>query len=36
VFTGAVTAFAAAVVADRIAPSCDAALVRLGILLFGA
>ncbi len=36
VFTGAVTAFAAAVIADRLAPGCDAALVRLGNLLFGA
>jgi membrane-associated phospholipid phosphatase len=36
VFTGAVTAFAAAVFADRLAPGCDAALVRLGNLLFGA
>ncbi|HEX4590532.1 MAG TPA: phosphatase PAP2-related protein [Gemmataceae bacterium] len=35
VFTGAVTAFAAAVVADRLAPGCDAALVKLGTLLFG-
>jgi hypothetical protein len=36
VFTGAVTAFAAAVVAERLAPGCDAVLVRLGNLLFGA
>jgi membrane-associated phospholipid phosphatase len=35
VFTGAVTAFAAAVVADRLAPDCDAALVRLGAAIFG-
>jgi hypothetical protein len=35
VFTGAVTAFAAAVVADWCAPACDAALVRLGALAFG-
>ncbi|HEY1380515.1 MAG TPA: phosphatase PAP2-related protein [Gemmataceae bacterium] len=35
VFTGAVTAFAAAVVAEWLAPGCDAALVRLGALLFG-
>jgi hypothetical protein len=36
VFTGAVTAFAAAVVADRLAPGCDAALVALWNALFGA
>jgi hypothetical protein len=36
VFTGAVTAFAAAVVADRLAPACDAALVRLGQSIFGS
>jgi membrane-associated phospholipid phosphatase len=36
VFTGAVTAFAATVVADRLAPSCDAALVALWNSLFGA
>jgi len=35
VFTGAVTAFAAAVAANWIAPGCDAALVRLGHALFG-
>jgi hypothetical protein len=35
VFAGAVTAFAAAVVADWLAPGCDAALVRLGMMLFG-
>jgi hypothetical protein len=35
VFTGAVTAFAAAVAADYLAPSCDAGLVKLGNLLFG-
>jgi PAP2 superfamily C-terminal len=35
VFTGAVTAFAASVVAARLAPGCDAALVRLGNALFG-
>ncbi len=35
VFTGAVTAFAAAVAADRLAPGCDAALVRLVTLIFG-
>jgi membrane-associated phospholipid phosphatase len=36
VFTGAVTAFAAAVVAERLAPACDEALVRLGILVYGS
>ena len=36
VFTGAVTAFAAAVVAERLAPGCDAALIHLGQTLFGA
>jgi hypothetical protein len=35
VFTGAVTAFAAAVVADWVAPACDAALVQLGVMMFG-
>src|SRR3954451_18296175 len=30
VFTGAVAAFAAAVAADRLAPGCDAILIRLG------
>lgn len=35
VFAGAVTAFAAAVVAAWLAPGCDAALVRLGAILFG-
>src|ERR671922_66231 len=35
VFAGAVTAFAAAVVAAWSAPACDAALVRLGTVLFG-
>lgn len=35
VFTGAVTAFAIAVLADRLAPGCDAALVSLGNLLIG-
>jgi hypothetical protein len=35
VFTGAGTAFAAAVVADRLAPGCDAALVRLGAFVYG-
>lgn len=33
VFTGAVTAFACAVFADRLAPMCDAAIVSLGNLL---
>lgn len=36
VFTGAVTAFAAAVVAERLAPGCDDALIHLGHFLFGA
>jgi membrane-associated phospholipid phosphatase len=36
VFTGAVTAFAAAVVAQWVAPGCDAALVSLGHFIFGA
>ena len=36
VFTGAVTAFAAAVIADWCAPACDAALVQLGAWIFGA
>jgi hypothetical protein len=36
VFTGAVTAFAASVVAGWLAPGCDAALVRLGNAIFGA
>jgi hypothetical protein len=36
VFAGAVTAFAAAVIADWYAPACDAALVQLGAALFGA
>jgi hypothetical protein len=35
VFTGAVTAFAAAVIAEWCAPACDAALVNLGTILFG-
>ena len=35
VFTGAVTAFAAAVVADRLAPGCDAALIAIWNTLFG-
>src|SRR5207245_5411698 len=35
VFAGAVTAFAAAVVAEWCAPACDAALVRLGAAIFG-
>jgi hypothetical protein len=35
VFAGAVTAFAAAVVADWLAPACDGALVRLGTLIYG-
>jgi hypothetical protein len=35
VFTGAVTAFAAAIVAGWLAPGCDAALIRLGNSLFG-
>ena len=35
VFTGAVTAFAAAVAADWLAPGCDRALVRLGAAIFG-
>jgi hypothetical protein len=35
VFAGAVTAFAAAVVADWLAPACDGALVRLGTMIFG-
>jgi hypothetical protein len=35
VFAGAVTAFAAAVVADWLAPGCDAALIRAGAYLFG-
>jgi hypothetical protein len=35
VFAGAVTAFAAAVVAGWLAPGCDAALVRLGASVFG-
>jgi hypothetical protein len=35
VFTGAVTAFAAAVVADRLAPGVDAALVAVWNSLFG-
>lgn len=34
VFTGAVAAFAAAVIADWLAPSCDAALVWLGSVLW--
>jgi hypothetical protein len=35
VFTGAVTAFAAAVVADRLAPACDSALAALWQSIFG-
>jgi membrane-associated phospholipid phosphatase len=35
VFAGAVTAVAAAGVADRLAPACDAALINLGTALFG-
>jgi membrane-associated phospholipid phosphatase len=35
VFTGAVTAFAVAVVAERLAPACDAALIKLGTIIFG-
>jgi hypothetical protein len=35
VFTGAVTAFAAAVAADYLAPGCDAALISLGNHIFG-
>jgi hypothetical protein len=35
VFAGAVTAFAAAVVADWLAPGCDAFLFRLGTIIFG-
>jgi PAP2 superfamily C-terminal len=35
VFAGAVTAVAAAGVADRLAPACDAGLIRLGEALFG-
>ena len=35
VFTGAVTAFAVAVVANCLAPSCDAALVTLGNMIWG-
>jgi hypothetical protein len=35
VYAGAVTAVAAVTVADWLAPPCDAALVRLGALLFG-
>jgi hypothetical protein len=36
VFSGAVTAFAAAVAAAWMAPACDAALVAIGTRLFGA
>jgi hypothetical protein len=36
VFTGAVTAFSAAVAAEWVAPVCDAALVTVGTRLFGA
>jgi hypothetical protein len=35
VFAGAVTAFTAAVIADWLAPGCDAALVHLGTIIFG-
>jgi membrane-associated phospholipid phosphatase len=35
VFTGAVTAFAAAVAADYLAPASDTALIYLGSLIFG-
>lgn len=35
VFTGAVTAVAAAVIADWCAPTCDAALIQFGALIFG-
>ncbi len=35
VFAGAVTAFAAAVVAAQLAPACDAALMQIGAVIFG-